>query len=162
MWLPSSYSPLIGKLCNYIRIYCAKRIFKKCGKITTIDRKAYFGTGKEIEIGDYSGIGANCTIPNNIIIGKFVMMAPNVYILSNNHKFDSLNTPMCFQGYTNYQNPTQIDDDCWIGYGVIMTPGRHIKKGSIIAAGCVLTKDFDEYSIIGGNPGKIIKKRQSK
>ena len=43
-----------------------------------------------------------------------------------------------------------------------MTPGRHIKKGSIIAAGCVLTKDFDEYSIIGGNPGKIIKKRQSK
>lgn len=85
MWLPSSYSPLIGKLCNYIRIYCAKRIFKKCGKITTIDRKAYFGTGKEIEIGDYSGIGANCTIPNNIIIGKFVMMAPNVYILSNNH-----------------------------------------------------------------------------
>ena len=52
-----------------------------------------------------------------------------------------------------------IEDDVWIGRNVLMTPGRHIAKGSIIAAGCVLTKDFPEYSIIGGNPGKFIRSR---
>ena len=40
-----------------------------------------------------------------------------------------------------------------------MTPEKKKKKGSIIATGSVLTKDFDEYSIIGGNPAKLIKKR---
>lgn len=54
---------------------------------------------------------------------------------------------------------TIIEDDCWIGVRSILTPGRHIKKGSIIAAGAIVTKDFDEYSIIGGNPAHLIKKR---
>lgn len=54
---------------------------------------------------------------------------------------------------------TIIEDDCWIEPHVIMTPGRHIKKGSIIAAGSVLTKNSEEYSIVGGNPARVIKKR---
>lgn len=56
-----------------------------------------------------------------------------------------------------YPPKTTIEDDCWIEPHVIMTPGRHIKKGSIIAAGSVLTKDFEEYSIVGGNPARIKK-----
>ena len=55
---------------------------------------------------------------------------------------------------------TVIEDDVWIGRNVIMTPGRLIKKGSIIAAGCVLSKDFPEYSIVGGNPSKLIRIRK--
>lgn len=158
-WLPGSYTPVFGKLCNSIRIWCVKHIFKKCGKISTIDRKAYFGTGSNIEIGDYSGIGEHCIIPKNTIIGKYVMMAPEVHIVANNHNFNDVSKPMCFQG--SPQNPpiTIIEDDCWIGVRVIMTPGRHIKKGTIVAAGAVLTKDFDEYSIVGGNPAKLIRKR---
>ena len=88
------------------------------------------------------------------------MMAPEVFIAKNNHRFDKTATPMCFQGASE-NGITIIEDDCWIGRRVIMTPGRHIKKGSIIATGSVLTKDFDEYSIIGGNPAKLIKKRIS-
>lgn len=157
-YLPSSYSPVIGHATNAIRIFCVKQIFRKCGKISTIDRKAYFGKGFGVEIGDYSGIGANCFLPNNIIIGKYVMMAPEVFIANNNHEFVDISTPMCFQGYRE-SKITIIEDDCWIGRRVIMTPGRHIGKGTIVAAGSVLTKDFDEYSIIGGNPAKLIKKR---
>ena len=54
---------------------------------------------------------------------------------------------------------TIIEDDVWIGRGVMMTPGRVVKRGSVIAAGCVLCKDFPEYSVIGGNPSKFIKSR---
>ena len=92
-YLPDSYLPIVGKISNAIRIGLVKHIFKKCGKITTINRLAYFGSGRDIEIGDYSGIGAKCVIPKNTIIGKYVMMAPEVYIVKNNHIFSpSLST----------------------------------------------------------------------
>ena len=158
-YLPGSYTPVFGKLSNSIRIWCVKYIFKKCGKISTIDRRAYFGTGCDIEIGDYSGIGEHCIIPKNTIIGKYVMMAPEVHIVANNHNFNDVSKPMCLQGSPKHPPVTVIEDDCWIGVRVIMTPGRHVKKGTIVAAGAVLTKDFDEYSIIGGNPANLIKKR---
>ncbi len=158
-YLPDSYSPFVGRLANAIRIFCVKRIFKKCGKVSAINRKVYFGTGKDIEIGDYSSIGRDSIIPKNTIIGKYVMMAPEVHIVSDNHSFSSTEMPMCFQGANKNHPPTIIEDDCWIGVRVIMTPGRHIKRGSIIAAGAVLTKNFDEYSIAGGNPAKLIRSR---
>ena len=135
-----------------------KHIFKRCGNISTINRKAYFGNGKDIEIGDYSGIGANCIVPNNIKIGNYVMMASDVCILNNNHIYSDKSTPMALQGKTE-NKVTVIEDDCWICTRVIMTPGRHISKGSIVGAGAVVTKDFPEYSIIGGNPAKFIKSR---
>ena len=100
-YLPDSYLPIVGKISNAIRIGLVKHIFKKCGKITTINRLAYFGSGRDIEIGDYSGIGAKCVIPKNTIIGKYVMMAPEVYIVKNNHIFSNISTPMCCLLYTS-------------------------------------------------------------
>lgn len=158
-YLPGSYTPVLGKLCNSIRIWCVKHIFKKCGKISTIDRKAYFGTGSNIEIGDYSGIGEHCIIPKNTIIGKYVMMAPEVYIIDNNHISEDTNIPMCFQGKTQ-NKVTIIEDDCWLGARVMITPGKRIGNGSILAAGAIITKNVEPYSVVGGNPAKLIKKRK--
>lgn len=158
--LPSSYSRWGGKLWNAIRIFCSRRIFKYCGKVSTIERHAYFGNGKYIEIGDYSGIGKNCVIPNNTVIGKYVMMASEVYIIATNHEFRDTEKPMCFQGVVEGLPPTVIDDDCWIGFRAIFTPGHHIGRGSIIGAGSVVTNDVEPYSIVGGNPAKLIKKRK--
>ena len=42
----------------------------------------------------------------------------------------------------------------------MMTPGRIISDGTIIGAGCVLTKDFPAYSVIGGNPSRLLKSRK--
>lgn len=158
-WLPGSYSPFGGKFANKIRIMCVKHIFRRCGNISTMDRRAYFGNGFNIEIGDFSGIGERCVVPNNTIIGKYVMMAPEVHIVANNHNFSDTSKPMCEQGSPENPPVTIIEDDCWIGVRVIMTPGRHVRKGSIVAAGAVLTKDFDDYSIVGGNPAKLIRNR---
>ena len=52
-----------------------------------------------------------------------------------------------------------VGDDVWIGRDVVMTPGRTIQDGSIIAAGCILCKDFPKYAIVGGNPAKLIRFR---
>ena len=142
-----------------IRYCLCKHIFKKCGKHVNIERKAFFASGIDIEIGDYSGIGINAHIPNGTIIGDYVMMGPNCFILDVNHKISDVDTPMCFQGHVPPKN-TRIGNDVWIGRDVHMTPGRTIADGSIIAMGAVLTKDFPPYSIVGGNPAKLIKYRK--
>jgi maltose O-acetyltransferase len=91
-------------------------------------------------------------------MGKDIMMAPYVFILDINHEFKDVHVPMRLQGIKE-SKPCIIEDDVWIGRQVLITPGKHIKKGTIIAGGTVLTKDFPEYSIVGGNPSVLIKSR---
>lgn len=158
--LPDSYTPIIGKLSNKIRIFCVKNIFKSCGKIRTIQRKVSFGGGKLIEMGNESGIGARTTIPNDTIIGNNVTIARDIFILGRNPEFSLTEIPINDQG-KKQSKQTIIEDDVWIGLRSIITPGRNIKKGSIIAMGTVLTKDFPEYSIVGGNPSKLIRSRKA-
>ena len=99
-------------------------------------------------------------VPNDIVIGSDVMMGPNCRILSANHHFSNTNIPMRLQGFEQPKR-TVIEDDVWIGRDVMMTPGRVIQKGSIIGMGTVLTKDFPEYSVVGGNPSRFIKSRKT-
>lgn len=159
IYLPISYARVGGKMARKIRYYLCSKIFEQCGKNVNVEKGARFGKGTRIRIGDNSGLGVNCQIPDGSIIGKDVMMGPNCYIHARNHAFDRTDIPMMQQGYTKGK-PVVIDDDVWIGRDVTIMVGRHISKGSIIAANCVLTKDFPEYSIVGGNPGKLIKSRK--
>lgn len=133
--LPVNHSP-IGKLIRTqsIRYFVCKHIFKKIGSNVNIEKGARFGNGFDVVIGDNSGIGVNSTIPYNIIIGNNVMMGPNCYILLRNHDFSNVDIPMMHQGYTEPKQ-TIIEDDVWIGMNVLMTPGRHISKGSVIGGG---------------------------
>lgn len=158
-YLPNRYSKPFGPFGNWLRIVLAHAIFKKCGKVTSIGRKAYFGTGAGLEIGDFSSIGPDCVVPKNTVIGKYVMMAPEVHIVQNNHRIDDVTVPMCFQGSVTDTPPTVIEDDCWIGVRTIFTPGHRIGRGSIVAAGSVVTKDVEPFSIVGGNPARLIRKR---
>ncbi|WP_278529209.1 acyltransferase [Bacteroides acidifaciens] len=159
--LPDSYTMFLGRPSNRLRIMICKHIFKKCGKVTTINRNIYFGNGKNVEIGDYSGIGSNCVLPNDIKIGKYVMMGPELYCLSYSHIIDNPDIPMCQQGGVKCSySDICIGDDVWIGGKVIITKGRHIGNHSILGAGAVVTKDVPDYAVVGGNPAKILKMRK--
>lgn len=142
-----------------LRRWCCKRIFKHCGEKVNVEHGAQFGTGVGISLGDFSGLGVNCWVPSNLTVGRHVMMGPNCTILDRNHEHSRTDIPMMLQGDTE-RKPVVIEDDVWIGCQVLIMPGRTIKKGSIIAGGCVLCKDFPEYSIVGGNPSKLIKSRK--
>lgn len=157
--LPVSYSMMGGKISMKFRYILCRNIFEYCGKNVNIEKGAWFGRGTHIRIGDNSGLGINCVIPDGSIIGQDVMMGPNCYIHGRNHGFERVDIPMRLQNYTATKSIV-IDDDVWIGRDVSIMPGRHISKGSIIAANCVLTKDFPEYSVVGGNPGSLIRIRK--
>lgn len=156
--LPGPTFPLIGPMLEFLRYRCLRPVFKKCGEKVNICPGAKFGSGANIEVGNYSSIGINAKIPNNIFIGNYVMMGPNVTIYSSKHDFDRIDIPMLKQG-VSLAKRTIIEDDVWIGSHSIILPGRIIKEGTIIGAGAVVTKDFPAYSIIGGNPAKLIGSR---
>jgi maltose O-acetyltransferase len=160
-YLPSGPTPIIGKFFRYLRYQCCKHIFLKCGKNANVERMAFFASGLNIELGENSSIGINSTVPGSIKIGKNVMMGPNCYIFNSNHGFDRIDIPIIEQGHTE-RKQCIIEDDVWIGRNVIFTPGRTVKVGSIIAAGTVLCKDFDSYSVVGGNPSQLIRNRKLK
>ncbi len=157
-WAPVSYH-FGGKLSTKARRAVCSKLFLEVGKNVNIERGVEFGSGKNIRIGDNSGLGINAVIPEGSIIGKDVMMGPNCYIHARNHNFDRLDIPMREQGGTD-SLPVIIDDDVWIGRDVTIMRGRHISKGTIVAANSVVTKDFPPYSIIGGNPAKLIRSRK--
>lgn len=158
-YLPKSTIPVIGYLSKRIRYYLIRLIFHKVGRDVNVENLAYFGNGKHIAIGKKSGIGSKCRVPSNVVIGEKVMMAEEVIIFNQNHNFNDINKPIRDQGYKK-QSKLQIEDGVWIGSRVIVLPQvTKIGKGSIIGAGSVVTKNIEEYTIVAGNPAKIIKKR---
>ena len=157
--LPHSTVPIVGIPIERLKEYFGKKIFKFCGSNVNIGKGARFGDGKNLVIGNNSGIGLNCKVPNNLIIGEDVMMGPNVIIFGSNHNFERTDIPMRLQGMKTY-SPVIIEDDVWIGSNTIIMPGLKIKKGTIIGAGSIVTKEFPEFSIVAGNPAKLIKSRK--
>jgi maltose O-acetyltransferase len=155
--LPNSYSFLSFGLTNPFRAILCRFIFKKCGKNIIIEGGAYFGY--DVEIGDYSSIGINARLDgaDSIIIGNHVMMGPDVVIVTANHRYDDITRPMMVQGLK--RAPEIIEDDVWIGWRAIILPGVRIGRSSIIGAGAVVTNDVPPFSIVAGNPARVVRKR---
>jgi maltose O-acetyltransferase len=133
-------------------------IFRRCGKQVNIRPRVYFGTGSHIEIGDHSMIGEDSIVGSgaDVIIGERVLMGPQVLIYTQNHgtRFGKamMDQPMeCA--------PVRIGSDVWVGARTIILPGVEIGDGAVIAAGAVVTRNVESYSIVGGVPARLIRKR---
>lgn len=110
-------------------------------------------------------IGKNCSInPYTIIyghggttIGDNVLIAGHCMIIPNTHKFADPNIPINAQG--NKSIGITIEDDVWIAHGCSILDGVTIGKGAIIAAGSVVNKSVEPYTIVGGVPAVKLKNR---
>ena len=86
------------------------------------------------------------------------MMAPEVVILTLGHYYNDVNTPINCQG--DFASKVIVENDVWIGIRSIILPGVRIGAGAIVGAGAVVTKDVPPWTIVGGVPAKIIKRRK--
>lgn len=155
--LPASDAPYAFFAKSIRRALC-RVIFKATGSNVNIEHGAYFGNGFEITLGDNSGIGLNARLSGPINIGQNVMMGPEVMIYTSNHCSARTDIPMIEQGETD-KAPVTIEDDVWIGARAILLPGVTVGRGAIIAAGSIVTKDVSPYTVVGGNPARVIKVR---
>ena len=158
--LPKSTMPFWGKMSMRLRRRCCKKIFASCGDGLIVEQGAYFGSGKDVRVGNLVGIGKNFTLHNCILtIDDHLMMGEDVMIIGGGHNFDDLDTPMGKQG-AKEKSELHIAGDVWIGARAIILPGcKRIGHGAIIGAGSVVTKDVPDYAIVGGNPAKVIRYR---
>jgi acetyltransferase-like isoleucine patch superfamily enzyme len=126
--------------------------------------RAYGGgeLGEGLVVGNNSNIGAYCYIgcSGGIRIGNNVMMSPRVSLYAENHNFSDTDRPMKEQGVT--RAPIVIEDDCWIASHAVVLAGVTIGRGSIVAAGSVVTDDVPPYSIVAGVPARVIRSRLAK
>jgi acetyltransferase-like isoleucine patch superfamily enzyme len=106
---------------------------------------------KNSSIGEFSFLNSL----EQIIIGENVLIAQQCYIGDVEHIFAEKDTPIKQQ--SNKTAKVIIEDDVWLGCGVKVMSGVTIGKGSVIAAGAVVTKDIPPYTLYGGVPAKKIK-----
>lgn len=165
-WFPDSYTYIkFGNRNIHIkfglkyRCFLVKHIITKCGKNVNVERHAKFN--KNIYLGDNSGIGSHCSLGPQVYIGDNVMMGPEVIFYTQNHETSRTDIPMCQQGFKEIQ-PIHIGNDVWIGRRVIILPGVTVGDGCILGAGCVVAKDIPPYSVVVGNPARIVKNRLDK
>lgn len=114
----------------------------------------------QIVIGDNFKATRNFTIQciNQVIIGKNVLVASDVFIIDYNHGMNPM-TPHYLDNVLETKGEgVMIGDGAWIGNNVIILPGVNIGKKAIIGAGSVVTRDIPDYSVAVGNPAKLVKK----
>jgi acetyltransferase-like isoleucine patch superfamily enzyme len=112
---------------------------------------AHIKIGHDSLIGEYSVIRGQ----GGVTIGDRVYTSPFTQILAVNHVFDDPQKPFIDQGIT--AEGIVIEDDVWLGSGAIVTYGVRIGKGSVVAAGAVVTHDVPPHSIVAGVPARFIK-----
>jgi phosphonate metabolism protein (transferase hexapeptide repeat family) len=124
-------------------------------------------------LGDYSYLGENCDVAD-AVIGKFTAIANSVRIGAPNHPMGRASQHR-FTYCPEYYDATAARDrdffaerrgdrvivgnDVWIGHAAILLPGVIVGDGAVIAAGAVVSRDVEPYTIVGGVPARAIRKR---
>ena len=128
-------------------------------------RRVVLWAPNELKIGHDCYIGRYSQIECDADIGHSVIMANMVSFVGRyDHHFRHVGTPTRLSrqirdadyDWKGNDIKVTVGDDVWIGYGAIILSGVTIGEGSVIAAGSVVTKDVDAYTVVGGNPAKKI------
>ncbi|WP_313573137.1 DapH/DapD/GlmU-related protein [Pseudescherichia sp.] len=139
-----------GSTVNNVDLGNGVKIAKRC---------SIFGSAQHIlHIGENSYIGMNTLINGfnaPVTIGKNVSIAQNVNIMSDSGPNAS---EALQQIYPIQAHPVSIGDDCWIGASAIIMPGVKLGNFCVVAAQSFVTDSFEDYSVIGGTPARLLKK----
>jgi len=140
------------------------RLYRKSGILTSLSATIYgpltitpVSNTNKITIGDKTFINTETRFgcpESNITIGNNCAIGPRV-------SFETINHGLHFvegKGRGSFSKPIIVEDMAWIGAGAIILSGVRIKKGAVVAAGSVVNKDVEAYTVVGGVPAKVIKK----
>ncbi|USK28395.1 acyltransferase [Bacillus sp. CMF21] len=136
------------------RIIAYRLLGIKIGKNSTMLRPIFFYNPFKIIIGDNCALNDHLVLDGRgkLVIGNNVNISPYVKIYTAEH---DINSP----SFAYIEGQVLIEDYVWISTNAMIMPGVTIKEGTVVAAGAVVTKDTEPYSIVGGIPAKKIGER---
>ena len=129
-----------------------------------------------VTVGAFSSMAEGCGLVQNVSIGRYSAIAPNVHICPPQHPTDWLSSSarqytISYLRWNSFlgkdvqcqhkpdEKSVEIGNDVWIGNNAIIMGGVKVGNGAIVAAGAVVTKDVPPYAIVGGVPAKVIRYR---
>lgn len=147
---------------GYVPLHCVRRFFYRAGGMV-------IGEGSTIHTGARFYNPANITIGRDTIIGEGVVLDGRDKLSIGNH-VDFASEVMVYNcqhdihdpEFKAVPQPVRIEDYVFVGPRAIILPGVTLGKGSVVAAGAVVTKDVAPFEIVGGVPAKVIGERKEK
>lgn len=140
--------------------WLARRKLARFGSDSSLRPFCYLVETQHIEIGDRVVIRPNSMLMADgdarIVIGNDVLIGAGIHAYVNNHRYDRPDLTIAEQGYYPSEDVI-IEDDVWIGANAVLLAGVRVGRHSVIAAGSVVTKSVDPFSVYGGVPARKIR-----
>lgn len=120
-----------------------------------------------IHIGSHVSLHSNVVLIGQVRIGRYTLLSANIFASSgNHHAFDNPHLLIRDQDLVARKGagevkPVVIEEDCWIGWGVVIMSGVHIGRGAVVGSNAVVTKDVEPYDVVAGQPARRLKQRLS-
>jgi acetyltransferase-like isoleucine patch superfamily enzyme len=133
---------------------------KSCGKNTYIGDHVWFRAPGNFSIGEDCRIHPMCFLDasGGIDVGSHIGICSGTQIYSQHHNYKDKSALYYYQKVDLAK--VVIEDDVWVGAGTLIMAGVTLKKGTVVAAGSVVTRDSEPYSVIAGVPAKKIGQRE--
>lgn len=157
---PRAICAMFEKYAWYVHDHIAPVVKMKKAENVRIHPTASLRCGQNIALGKNSHINQYCCVwasPNSkIILGDNLLMGPGAKIFSSNH---GTAKDIILNEQDWKEKNVIVGNDVWIGANAVLVPGVKIGDGVVVAAGAVVTKDVESYSVVGGVPAKVLKTR---
>ena len=156
LWLTGSIPGIPGFM---LRTLVCKMLFKRLGGFAWIQPRVTFVQTDRIVVGSNFGINSGSYINGvgGITMGNHVLIGSNVTISSGQHPIEGTQPPVFTRAVI--PRPIVIEDDVWIGAGAVIMAGVTLRRGTVVGANAVVTKDTDEYAVVVGAPARKIRTR---
>lgn len=151
--LDYAYSAVVGRFpSRTVRRLFLSAWLRRLGAATHVQRDCRFLHGRNVSLGDRNVVNHGCFFDGRrypISIGNDVSIGPEAAILTLQHDPQS-------PDFSDAGGAVTIGDHVWIAYRAVILPGVTIGEGAVVAAGAVVTRDVEPYTIVGGVPAKPI------
>jgi acetyltransferase-like isoleucine patch superfamily enzyme len=166
-WVRWFLNPFVHRIhrsalvCSSVRFDVLPFRLFELGAHSTIEDFAVVNNGVgDVHIGHHVRVGIGSVVIGPVEIGSHVIIAQHVVMSGLNHGYEDTTKPIHLQPVSTC--PIVIEDDSWIGANVVIVAGVRIGKHVVVAGGSVVTKDVPPYSVVAGNPAKVIRRFDAK
>lgn len=149
------FRPFVGPFFRYYRSFALRLWGAKIGTHCAISAGVRIWAPWNLVCGDYVAVAKDAELYNvaPIRIGHHVTVSQGAYLCAASHDISYRLKPLVF-------GPITLGDFTWVCARAIVMRGVTMNEGSVVAAGAVVTKDVEPWTVVGGNPAKVIKKRE--